>query len=631
MHRWIRRSDIHATTRATRGRRAARGAARALARVATEEPSIDPVGGQAREAPVSTPALQETLTQFLSMFVQPVIPVQPMVRATTSEEEELRLERYKKYHPPTFSGLATEDARGFLEKCHCILRTMGIVETSGVAFTTFQLSGPAFQCWQAYEGSPADAPSLTWAQFSEMLLGEFVLQNIWDVWCAEFEQLRQGTITMSEYAVRFTQLSRHALASVSTVRERVRRFIEGLNYGIRFTMALELETDTLYQKVVEIAWRLEGMRGRERENREAKRPRDSGGYSGARAPVVAHYGRGYVSRPVHSGRRSTDPMSQILCLTLNPETAKPLLSNPSSFTTNGRHHLPFHLLLSHVNPWTSMKEPCTNQCKLEDLGPRQLKGIHVWSVALDKAMVTAPAAAPPAQPTMGGDQAGRGLPRGGGQARCYVFPSRTEKVASDEVFIGILIVCPRDASMVTLAMTSLPQLDWRGTLDYVPSRFVSFLKAQQMVEKGCDAYLAFVRDINVDTPTVESVPVLRDYPTIFPADLLGMPPDRDIDFGHPSYFYSTISYGTSGVEELMELLQEFLDKCFIRPSVSPWGAQVLFVKKKNGFMHMCIDYRQLNKVTVKNKYPLPCIDDLFDQLKRPWCSQRLICGQVIIS
>ena len=69
------------------------------------------------------------------------------------------------------------------------------------------------------------------------------------------------------------------------------------------------------------------------------------------------------------------------------------------------------------------------------------------------------------------------------------------------------------------------------------------------------------------------------------------------------------------LKELKLQLQELLEKGFIRPSISPWGAPMLFVKKKDGTLRLCIDYRQLNKLTVKNKYPLPRINDLFDQLK----------------
>jgi hypothetical protein len=69
------------------------------------------------------------------------------------------------------------------------------------------------------------------------------------------------------------------------------------------------------------------------------------------------------------------------------------------------------------------------------------------------------------------------------------------------------------------------------------------------------------------------------------------------------------------LKELKEQLQDLINRGLIRPSVSPWGAPVLFVKKKDGSMRLCIDYRELNRVTIKNKYPLPRIDDLFDQLK----------------
>ncbi|XP_070024834.1 uncharacterized protein [Nicotiana sylvestris] len=153
------------------------------------------------------------------------------------------------------------------------------------------------------------------------------------------------------------------------------------------------------------------------------------------------------------------------------------------------------------------------------------------------------------------------------------------------------------AKTVTLAMPSIPRIEWSGTFDHTPSRVISFLKAQHMVEKGCAAYLAYVRDVNVDTPSVDSVPVLRDYPDVFPADLPGMPPDRDIDFGIdllPGTQPISIPPYRMAPPELKELkdqLQELLDKCFIRPSVSPWGAPALFVKKNDGSMRMCIDYR----------------------------------------
>ena len=108
---------------------------------------------------------------------------------------------------------------------------------------------------------------------------------------------------------------------------------------------------------------------------------------------------------------------------------------------------------------------------------------------------------------------------------------------------------------------------------------------------------------------------------MFSVDLPGMPPDRDIDFcidlepgTHP---ISIPPYRMAPAElrELKAQLQELLSKVFIRPSASPWGAPVLCVKKKDGSFRMCIDYRKLNKVTIKNKYPLPRIDDLFDQLQ----------------
>ncbi|KAK5775591.1 hypothetical protein PVK06_043497 [Gossypium arboreum] len=150
---------------------------------------------------------------------------------------------------------------------------------------------------------------------------------------------------------------------------------------------------------------------------------------------------------------------------------------------------------------------------------------------------------------------------------------------------------------------------------------ISSMLAQKYVRKGCEAYLAYVLDDKELEIKPEFVPVVCEYPNVFPEELPGLPPVREIEFGIelvPGTTPISIAPYRMAPTELKELkaqLQELVDRGFARPSFSPWGAPVLFVKKKDGTMRLCIDYRQLNKVTIKNKYPLPHIDDLFDQLK----------------
>ncbi|GKA11265.1 hypothetical protein Tco_0690698 [Tanacetum coccineum] len=88
-----------------------------------------------------------------------------------------------------------------------------------------------------------------------------------------------------------------------------------------------------------------------------------------------------------------------------------------------------------------------------------------------------------------------------------------------------------------------------------------------------------------------------------------------------------IDKNPSEMQELSNQLQELADRGFIQPSTSPWGAPVLIVKKKYESFRMCIDYRELNKLTVKNRYPLPMIDDLFDQLQDYDCEIRYHPGK----
>ncbi|XP_070028895.1 uncharacterized protein [Nicotiana sylvestris] len=259
-------------------------------------------GRGAQTLATHTPEQRVHVEQVLKIIpVPPAVPVQPVDGEAASEDEQQRLERFKKYDPTVFSGLASDDALEFLEECHRILRTMGISESSGVSFTTFQLRGAAYDWWHTYElDSPDEAASLTWTQFIDMFLREFFPQSLRDTWRSEFEHLCQGAMTVSKYAIRYTRLARHAPALVATVPERVHRFIEGLIPPIRSSMDRELEMDIPYQQVVSIARRIEGMLTSEREEREAKRSRESGHYSSARTPAAGRHGRGYMGRPIHS-------------------------------------------------------------------------------------------------------------------------------------------------------------------------------------------------------------------------------------------------------------------------------------------------------------------------------------------
>ncbi|KAJ0575595.1 putative nucleotidyltransferase, Ribonuclease H [Helianthus annuus] len=154
-----------------------------------------------------------------------------------------------------------------------------------------------------------------------------------------------------------------------------------------------------------------------------------------------------------------------------------------------------------------------------------------------------------------------------------------------------------------------------------PLRIISCMKAQKCLRKGCVAFLAHVIDKKAEEPKLEDIPVVKEFPDVFPEDLPGLPPQRQVEFridlvpGAAPVAKAPYRLAPSEMQELSTQLQELLDKGFIRPSFSPWGAPVLFVKKKDGTMRMCIDYRELNKLTIKNRYPLPRIDDLFDQLQ----------------
>jgi hypothetical protein len=119
-------------------------------------------------------------------------------------------------------------------------------------------------------------------------------------------------------------------------------------------------------------------------------------------------------------------------------------------------------------------------------------------------------------------------------------------------------------------------------------------------------------------PEIQDIPVVCEFPDVFPEDLPGLPPERDVEFvielklGMTPVSRRSYRMPPNELAELKTQLQDLLEKGFIQPSSSPCGCPAIFVKKKDQTLWMCVDYKPLNEVTIKNKYPLPWIEILFD-------------------
>ncbi|GJR54650.1 putative reverse transcriptase domain-containing protein [Tanacetum coccineum] len=144
-------------------------------------------------------------------------------------------------------------------------------------------------------------------------------------------------------------------------------------------------------------------------------------------------------------------------------------------------------------------------------------------------------------------------------------------------------------------------------------KVISCIKARKYVERGCHLFLSHVTEKKSKEKRLEDVPVIHNFPRVFLEEFPGLPPPRQVEFridivsGAAPVARAHYRLVPSKMRELSVQLQELLEKGFIRLSSSPWGASVLFVKKKDGSFRMCIDYRELNKLTIKNRYPLPRI------------------------
>jgi hypothetical protein len=187
-------------------------------------------------------------------------------------------------------------------------------------------------------------------------------------------------------------------------------------------------------------------------------------------------------------------------------------------------------------------------------------------------------------------------------------------------FLVELIILESSGIDVILGIDYLTKYD--GVISYA-KRMVTLTSLQgERIEVNVSMPATAEAMVNqLEEKSLEHIRIVCEYPDVFSEELLGMPPDHDIEFSNE------LLPGTAPISkrayrmdikvliELKKQIEELLEKGFICPSSSPWGAPVLFMNKKDGSRRMCVDYRSLNEVTIKNKYLLPRIEDLFDQMR----------------
>jgi hypothetical protein len=214
----------------------------------------------------------------------------------------------------------------------------------------------------------------------------------------------------------------------------------------------------------------------------------------------------------------------------------------------------------------------------------------------------------------------------GGRTQTDKFcPSARVQIRGIEFPTDLIVMGTWDVDIdVILGMNWLTKYQAGLSCDKRTVKLVSLSGEEVLVElflsgprkESCHQITAHSEEVN----PLNAIKVVSEFPDVFPEDLPGMPPERKVEFaielipGTTPLSKRTYSVGPKLVE-LKKQIDELLEKGYIRPSTSPWAALVLFVEKKDGMKRMCMDYRALNEVTIKNKYHLPRIEDLFDQLR----------------
>ncbi|KAL0544325.1 hypothetical protein IC582_019438 [Cucumis melo] len=522
-------------------------------------------------------------------------------------------------------------------------------EDQKVQCAVFMLTDRGTAWWETTERIlGGDVSQITWQQFKKSFYAKFFSASLRDAKRQEFLNLEQGDMTVEQYDAEFDMLSRFAPEMIATEAARADKFVRGLRLDIQGLVrafrpathadALRLAVDLSLQE---------------------------------RANSSKTAGRGSTSGQKRKAEQQPVPVPQRNFRSGEAARGKPLC------TTCGKHHLGRCLFGTRTCFKCRQKGHTADRCPLRLTGNAQNQGAgapHQGRVfATNKTEAERVGTVVTGTLPVLGHYALVLFDSGSSHSfisSAFVLHARLEveplhhvlsvstpsgecmlskervkacqiEIAGHVIEVTLLVLDMLDFDVilgmdwlaanhasidcsrkeVTFNPPSMASFKFKGGGSRSLPQVISAIRASKLLSQGTWGILASVVDTREVDVSLSSEPVVMDYPDVFPEELPRLPPHREVEFaielepGTVPISRAPYRMAPAELKELKVQLQELLDKGFIRPSVSPWGAPVLFVKKKDGSMRLCIDYRELNKVTVKNRYPLPRIDDLFDQLQ----------------
>ncbi|EOY31685.1 Uncharacterized protein TCM_038736 [Theobroma cacao] len=560
------------------------------------------------QPPTGIPAMPTEAAQTLAAFfaaiagqaqtgqVSPVVPpATPLVPPPIQDVSiSKKLKEARQLGCVSFTGeLDATVAKDWINQVSETLSDMGLDDDMKLMVAMRLLEKRARTWWNSVKSRSATPQ--TWSDFLREFDGQYFTYFHQKEKKREFLSLKQGNLTVEEYETRFNELMLYVPDLVKSEQDQASYFEEGLRNEIRERMTVIGREP--HKEVVQMALWAEKLATENRRIRTEFAKRKNPG----RATVAAS------SPPARTDIQRRDSSG------LPPRQGVAIRSGVESNTSSHPPSRPQTCTATRVFAVTEDEArvrpgAVTGTVSLFDKDAYVLidSGSDRSYVSTTFASITDRNLSPLEEEIVVHTPLGEQLIRNTCYRDCGV------RVGEDE-FRGMDWLTAHRANVdcfrkeVVLRNSEGVEIVFVGERRVLPSCVISAIKASKLVQKGYSTYLAYVIDTSKGEPKLEDVLIVSEFPEVFPDDLPGLPPNRELEFpidllpGTAPISIPPYRMAPAELKELKAQLQDLVDKGFIRPSISPWGAPVLFVKKKDGTLRLCIDYCQLNRLRIKEQ------------------------------